>query len=98
MSLVGKEMTLTLDLGPYLAAEGCRSEIGRATAMGQREHRLLLPAAVEFDLPSRLSAQAGNGHPSTTCGGRWPGLSPGHDGNEESRSTAADITSSRNTM
>src|SRR5476651_849142 len=54
--------------------------------------RRLIPAAVEFDVPSRLSAQASNGHPSNTCGGRWPGLSPGHDGKGESRSTAAGIT------
>src|SRR5476649_2246481 len=38
-----------------------------------------------------MSAQASKGHPSTTCGGRWPGLAPGHDGNGESRSTAPDI-------
>jgi hypothetical protein len=58
---------------------------------------LLIPAAVEFDVPSRLSAQASNGHPSTTCGGRWPGLSPGHDGNGESRSTAPGIKDRVNT-
>jgi hypothetical protein len=51
----------------------------------------LIPAAVEFDVPSRLSAQASNGHPSTTCGGRWPGLSPGHDGNGESREPLAKL-------
>jgi hypothetical protein len=60
---------------------------------------IIRPAAVEFDVPSRLSAQESNGHPSTACGGRWPGLSPGHDGNRspghdgngESRSTAPGI-------
>ena len=36
----------------------------------------LIPAAVEIDVPSRLSAQASKGHPSTMCGSRWPGLSP----------------------
>jgi hypothetical protein len=55
----------------------------------------LIPAAAEFDVPSRLSAQAGNGHSSTTCGRRWPGLSPGHDGNGESRSTALGIMTPR---
>jgi hypothetical protein len=55
----------------------------------------VIPAAVEVDVPSRLSAQASNGHPSTTCGGRWPGLSPGHDGNGESRSTAPGIRNDR---
>jgi hypothetical protein len=52
--------------------------------------RLIL-GAVEIDVPSRLSAQASNRHPSTTCGGRWPGLSPGHDGNGEPKSTAGGI-------
>jgi uncharacterized DUF497 family protein len=52
----------------------------------------VVPGAVEIDVSSRLSGQASNGHPSTTCGSRWPGLSPGHDGNGESRSTAPGVT------
>src|SRR5450432_860107 len=51
----------------------------------------LMPGAVEIDVPSWLSVQSSNGHPSTMCGSRWPGLSPGHDGNRESRSTAVGI-------